>query len=78
MPNEIDIVGDLDDPHIVVHHLDGIEGDILAARIQGFSVGTEKYVSFVDPEETTKISEFAAEQNVRLVVKPLNAKKRLH
>jgi hypothetical protein len=58
MPEEINTIGDLDDPHIVVHHLNGIVDGILKARTIGFNSGTEPYVSFVDPDDEVNLSAF--------------------
>lgn len=36
---------------VIVHHLDGIKGDLRAGRYLGYQQGISPYVSFVDPDD---------------------------
>lgn len=56
LPDEINICGDLNDPHVDVHHLDGIRGNTLQARTNGFRAGSNPYVSFVDPDDEVDLT----------------------
>jgi hypothetical protein len=49
---------DISNQPIVLHHIDGIPGNILQTRIDGFSLGTHKYVSFWDPDDTIEPGAF--------------------
>lgn len=58
MPNGIEIVGDISSPHIVVRHKEGIVGNTLNARLNAFALGSEPYISFVDPDDEVNVDAF--------------------
>jgi glycosyltransferase involved in cell wall biosynthesis len=55
-------------PVINVHHINGINGDLYQSRKNGYTLGTSRYVSFVDPDDYVHAGAFesclaALEQN---------------
>jgi hypothetical protein len=52
------------EPNITIHHLPGIFRNIKQARINGYSIGTSEYVSFVDPDDLIEPDIFAKCQKV--------------
>lgn len=49
--NLVNVVQALRHPQVCVHVADYVPGDILAARLQGYSLGTCPYVSWVDGDD---------------------------
>ncbi len=52
------------EPNITIHHLPGIFRNTKQARINGYSIGTSEYVSFVDPDDLIEPGIFAKCQKV--------------
>lgn len=57
-PDEINIIGPMEHPSLKVHHLEGVDGNVMEGRLKGFSCGNSKYLSFVDPDDTLDLQAF--------------------